>query len=48
VATRLTKMLFKIKSIAIFIHNHDRLEVAERWFTDIGSNIDMTCPESGM
>jgi hypothetical protein len=34
-----------IKSIAIFIHNDDRVEVARRQLTDKGSDINMTCLE---
>jgi hypothetical protein len=37
-----------IKSIAIFVHNYDRTEVARGRFTEKGSDIDMTWLESGM
>jgi hypothetical protein len=37
-----------IKSLVIFIYNDDRVEVTRGWFTDKGSNIDMTMLESGM
>jgi hypothetical protein len=37
-----------IKSIALFIHNDDRVEVARGRFTDQGRDIDITRLESGM
>ncbi len=37
-----------IKSIALLVHNEDRVEVARGQFTDKGSDIDITHQESGM
>ncbi len=37
-----------IKSIALLVHNEDRVEVARRQFTNKGSNIDTTYLESGI
>jgi hypothetical protein len=37
-----------IKSIAIFVHNDDRVMVATRRFTNKGGGIDITRLESGM
>jgi hypothetical protein len=37
-----------IKSIAKFVHNDDRVEVARGRFTDKGNGIDMTRLKSGM
>ncbi len=36
------------KSIAIFMHEDDRVEVAWGWFIDKGSDVDLTRLESGM
>jgi hypothetical protein len=37
-----------IKSIAIFIHNNDRVEVAKGWLTKKASDVDMARLKSGM
>ncbi len=37
-----------IKSIAIFMHEDDRVEVAQGRFIDKGSDVDLTRLESGM
>jgi hypothetical protein len=37
-----------IKSIAIFMHEDDRVEVAQGRFTDKGSDVDLTRLESRM
>jgi hypothetical protein len=37
-----------IKNIAVFMHNNDRVEVAQDQFTDKGGDIDITRLELGM
>ncbi len=37
-----------VKSIAVFVHSYDRIEVAQGKFTNNQGNNDMTRPESGM